>query len=70
MTLSDLSGQTFGKLLVLERVPSPNKRMKQSFWRCRCECGTERVIPRTNLTSKNTKTCGQKSCTPKKTWSF
>lgn len=35
----DLTGQVFGKWIVLERVKSWRGRL---LWRCRCECGTVR----------------------------
>ena len=55
-TLIDLSGKTFGQLVVLERVKIPNEN--ESHWRCRCTCGKETVVLGGNLKSGNTKSCG------------
>ncbi len=38
----DLTGQVFGKWIVLERARSIRGRV---FWRCQCECGTVREYP-------------------------
>ena len=45
----------FGRLTVLERAGS---RGKNSVWRCRCECGNEVTVPRNNLVSGGTRSCG------------
>ena len=52
MNVRDLSGKRFGKLLVLERLGK--------FWRCRCDCGNEKIIVGTSLTRKTipTRSCG------------
>ena len=60
MRLIDLTGQTFGRNLVLGRAgtavqPSGHKR---ATWLCRCECGTEFVARGLDLRSGNTKSCG------------
>lgn len=59
----DLSGQRFGKLLVLRRDPdSPPGRVK---WICKCDCGNTVSLWRANLTNPNrTMSCG---CVRKKT---
>ncbi len=51
----DLSGQTFGRLTVLHRAGSHNRRAQ---WRCRCACGKEVSLPGTYLTSGDTQSCG------------
>lgn len=56
----DLTGQVFGRLTVLYRVDdyiddSGNHRV---MWHCICECGNEKDIRGTNLTSGVTKSCG------------
>lgn len=41
----DLSGQRFGKLLVLEQAPRrPGPSNAHARWRCRCDCGTVKDI--------------------------
>lgn len=51
----DLTGQRFGKLLVLHREPKDNPR---TFWRCRCDCGQSTVKMGKYLTSGDTRSCG------------
>ena len=48
----DLSGQRFGRLLVIERTP----KAYPFHWSCRCDCGRMVVVSGSNL--KNTKSCG------------
>lgn len=56
---NDLTGNIVGKWKVLERAKSlrPSPHM---HWRCRCECGQERIIAATNLVRKQTLRC--KAC--------
>lgn len=51
----DLSGQVFHKLTVL-RLAFVKRR--EAHWLCRCECGNEITVRRTNLLSGNNKACG------------
>ena len=46
----DLSGCVFGKLMVLNQ--------EAGRWRCRCECGAERLVLRTPLENGRAKSCG------------
>lgn len=51
----DLVGKRFGRLVVLEDVGSvKNQRM----WRCQCDCGNEKIVPTSYLTSGDTQSCG------------
>ncbi len=52
----DLTGGVFGRLTVLEYA-GPNGK-QSSMWRCVCECGEERVVRTSSLTSGGTKSCG------------
>ena len=53
----DLTGQRFGKLIVLKRVKS-NKRGLACFL-CQCDCGSDPiVVVGTHLRNGNTKSCG------------
>lgn len=52
----DISGKKFGLWKVIERFAHPPSR--GVFYKCLCDCGTERVVPRCNLTSGKTKSCG------------
>ena len=47
----DLTGQVFGRLTAIEHVTSKG-------WRCRCECGTIKIVPGGNLRSGMTRSCG------------
>lgn len=49
----DLSGRRFGKLFILGKS---NRKGKNSYWICRCDCGVEKEICATALRH------GQKSC--------
>lgn len=49
----DLSGRTVGRLTVL--VPDA---AKPGYWKCRCECGTEKSIPYYALLKETTHSCG------------
>lgn len=68
----DLTGMTFGRLLVLEE----NGRNKQGYklWKCKCECGEYKTVRTSDLTSGVTRSCGclrkesyQKNLTENKT---
>ena len=52
----DLTGQRFGKLVVvsLSDVRKGNRRV----WRCQCSCGNYTDVITKSLTSGNTKSCG------------
>ena len=62
--LNDLTGQTFGKLTVLELAePIITKRgVRIITWKCRCECGREKIVAGRDLSSGNTQSCGQCKC--------
>lgn len=51
----DLTGQRFGKLVVLE--PAENIGRKTA-WRCRCDCGTETVVVTGRLRDGRRVSCG------------
>ena len=50
----DLTGRRFGMLLVL----GPEKGPGRTLWRCRCDCGREKLIRPENLRSGATGSCG------------
>ena len=53
----DLTGQKFGMLTAIERLPK--YRGKVAYWRCICDCGATNVIVSTgNLRSGHTVSCG------------
>lgn len=56
----DLTGQRFGKLVVIKRAEdyvSP-KGYVSTNWLCRCDCGKETVVRRCNLISGGSRSCG------------
>ena len=56
----DLTGQRFGRLLVLERAENhiqKNGSMKVQY-RCLCDCGNECIVQSTHLRSYHTTSCG------------
>jgi len=54
-----LEGQKFGRLLVVEACDKPeNKRAKDYYWQCDCDCGNHPIIAEHNLLSGNTQSCG------------
>ena len=55
----DITGQKFGKLTALHRVPSRNGK---TYWLCRCECGVEKEIQTTHLRDGSTVSCGSIQC--------
>ena len=49
-----LTGQVFGRLVVLRQAEKINGRTR---WVCQCECGTELTVSGRSLTSGNTRSC-------------
>ena len=50
-------GERYGRLTVLERVPS--KRNGVNKYRCGCECGSLVVVRRSHLMKGRVKACGR-----------
>ena len=55
MKLDNLTGRNFGRLTVLQRAESVNKR---TLWVCKCECGKEIIAESYNLKTGHTQSCG------------
>lgn len=56
MTFKDLTGNRYGQLTVIRflgRNPSGTY-----MWECLCDCGKTTIVPRNNLTSAHTLSCG------------
>jgi 5-methylcytosine-specific restriction endonuclease McrA len=51
----NLTGQRYGRLIVVERLPSKNGHVP---WRCHCDCGTDAIVLGSNLRSGRQKSCG------------
>lgn len=56
----DMTGQRFGRLLVIGPVDLPEKLSngQRLGWRCRCDCGNEVVKTRKELLSGKVSSCG------------
>ena len=52
----DLTGQPFGRLLVLYECG--RAKDGHALWRCQCECGNEVTVSGNNLRSEHTTSCG------------
>lgn len=55
-TVIDLTGQTFGELVVIAFADLGAGR--QARWTCRCTCGATAVVIGRHLRSGNTRSCG------------
>ena len=53
--MKDYSNQIFGKLKVLKFI---ERKKSGYYWLCKCDCGNEKIIRITNLTSGLTRSCG------------
>lgn len=54
--LIDLTGQRFGRLVVVERVE--NSADGRARWLCRCDCGQSKTVLGEHLKKGRTKSCG------------
>jgi hypothetical protein len=54
--LIDLTGQRFGKLIVVEYAGRNERR--ESLWRCHCDCGNESIVRGDVLRRGTTESCG------------
>lgn len=65
----DLTGQRFGRLVVFRRGPDTEDELRGGAvhaeyrrirvrWECRCDCGTEVLVPGDNLRSGASSSCG------------
>ena len=54
--IKDITGQRFGKLVVLEQLDKRYNR--QVVWKCQCDCGNITEVAGGNLRSGHIKSCG------------
>lgn len=54
--LCDLTGQRFGRLIVVDRAK--NNKFNQVCWICQCDCGNTTVVIGSRLMQGKTKSCG------------
>lgn len=52
----DLRNQRFGKLVAIE--PTEERRYGSVVWRCKCDCGNEKLASVRTLVAGGTKSCG------------
>ena len=52
----DRTGERYGRLLVLEY--SGKDHRGKHLWRCRCDCGNEKIVVGDNLSSGKSNSCG------------
>jgi hypothetical protein len=53
-----LTGQRFGRWTVLAMSSERRGRKRSVLWRCRCDCGTERLVVEESLIRNRSKSCG------------
>lgn len=53
--LKDLTGKRFGRLVV---ESYSHQSGKIHYWKCKCDCGNEKIASGRSLTAKNTTSCG------------
>lgn len=53
----ELTGQRFGKLVVVERMPVIHGVSRGRRWACACDCGRERIVVSNELTSGKMDSC-------------
>lgn len=60
--VKDLTGQRFGKLVVLREgnrlLDGSVGTSHKARWICRCDCGNETIVLTDNLQAGNTRSCG------------
>lgn len=55
----DLTGQRFGRLVVIKQVEKPEgRKQKGVYWLCQCDCGNTCIVKGRQLISGNTRSCG------------
>ena len=57
MNQYDITGEHFGNWTVLKR-DKPHKGKQNSYWICKCICGTTRTVSRSSLISGRSISCG------------
>ena len=59
--IKNLTGQRFGRLVVVERNGSYSSyygKCVRATWKCKCDCGNEKIATTHDLTSGHTTSCG------------
>ena len=55
--LIDLTGQRFGRLVVLKRSDKSGEH-HEAYWKCKCDCGNYTTVIGSDLRSGHTQSCG------------
>lgn len=60
MKAIDLVGKRFGRWTVIERAVRPltSSPSKPIYWKCKCKCGNESIVPAHNLRCHLSTSCG------------
>lgn len=58
MTIKDISGKRFGKLIAMRRLMVRVGRRKLPRWECQCDCGRITFVGINKLISGHTRSCG------------
>lgn len=53
----EIEGKKFGRLLAIKEIKS-GSRKKKAIWLCKCDCGKETEVSKSQLLSGRTKSCG------------
>jgi len=56
LKVKDLIGNRYGRLVVIERAE--NNKQDEVCWRCKCDCGKEKIISRRSLDTGRSQSCG------------
>lgn len=54
----DLIGMKFNKLYVEEKLGNIRENDRKIYWRCKCDCGNEKIVCSTSLLKGQVKSCG------------
>lgn len=54
----DLTGQRFGRLVVIGRADPPRGKHGEAMWHCCCDCGGEKDVASSGLRTGRTASCG------------
>ena len=56
--IKDLTGARFGRWTVVEKIDDPNVGACRALWKCKCDCGTERIMQGKLFMNGHGKSCG------------
>ena len=58
VSITDLTGERFSRLIVLELDIEKTRISKKIHWKCICDCGKKVTVSRNGLMSGKTNSCG------------